>query len=70
MDASALPEFEFDASPRDERCAKCGAGAEADLRFVIVRGRTRYLGRTLCDTCTEEVLEAMVDADPDADPRS
>lgn len=56
----SLPEFEFDPSPRAERCERCGAGAEGDLRFVILRGRTRYIGRTLCDTCTEEVLEAMV----------
>jgi hypothetical protein len=55
-----LPEFEFDAAPRAEHCERCGAGPEADLRFVILRGRTRYLGRTLCDTCTEEILEAMV----------
>jgi hypothetical protein len=27
---------------------------------VILRGRTRYVGRTLCDTCVEEVLEVMV----------
>jgi hypothetical protein len=27
---------------------------------VILRGRTRYIGRTLCDTCVEEVLEVMV----------
>jgi hypothetical protein len=62
-----LPEFEYDASPRSERCEKCGAGADGDLRFVILRGRTRYLGRTLCDQCTEEVLEAMIAAQPETD---
>lgn len=62
-----LPEFDFDPAPRAERCEKCGAGTEGDLRFVILRGRTRYLGRTLCDHCTEEVLEAMVVSDPDSE---
>ena len=42
-------------------CERCGAGPEGDLRFVILRGRTRYYGRTLCDTCTEHVLETMLD---------
>ena len=65
--SGGLPEFDFDATPRTQRCEKCGAGAEGDLRFVIFRGRTRYVGRTLCDHCTEEVLEAMVAADPDAE---
>ena len=58
-----LPHFEFDPSPRADRCEKCGSGH--DLRFMILRGRTRYAGRTLCDTCAEEVLEAMVLADAD-----
>lgn len=60
-----LPDFPFDAAPRAERCERCGAGAEGDLRFVVFRGRTRYVGRTLCDTCTEEVLELLVAADPE-----
>jgi hypothetical protein len=64
---SDLPQFDFDPAPRTERCEKCGAGPEGDLRFVILRGRTRYLGRTLCDHCTEEVLEAMVASDPEAE---
>ena len=59
-----LPDFPYDASPRADACEKCGAGPEGDLRFVIFRGRTRYFGRTLCDTCTEEVLEALIAADP------
>ncbi len=63
--AAGLPDFEFDARPRVEHCEKCGAGPDGDLRFVIVRGRTRYVGRTLCDTCTEEVLEVLLAADPD-----
>lgn len=62
-----LPDFPFDASPRGGRCEKCGAGEEGDLRFVIVRGRTRYVGRTLCDTCAEEVLEALIAADSETD---
>jgi superfamily II helicase len=62
-----LPEFPFDASPRADRCDKCAAGEEHDLRFVIVRGRTRYVGRTLCDTCAEEVLETMIAADSETD---
>jgi hypothetical protein len=59
-----LPQFEYDASPRTQRCENCGAGAENDLRFVILRGRTRYLGRTLCDHCAEAVLEALIEAEP------
>jgi len=55
-----LPHFDFDSSPRAGRCDHCGAGTEGDLRFVILRGRTRYVGRTLCETCVEEVLETMV----------
>jgi hypothetical protein len=35
---------------------------------VIFRGRTRYYGRTLCETCTEEVLEALLVAEPEAEP--
>jgi hypothetical protein len=57
-----LPAFEYDAAPRSASCEKCGSQSEADLRFVIVRGRTRYLGRTLCDLCSEEVLEALIAA--------
>ncbi|HVW88233.1 MAG TPA: hypothetical protein VHC01_02100 [Gaiellaceae bacterium] len=53
-----LPDFRFDSSPRSSSCEKCGFGE--DLRFLIVRGRDRYLGRTLCDTCAEEVLEALI----------
>lgn len=62
--SQSLPEFEFDASPRVDHCEKCGG--DADLRFMIVRGRTRYLGRTLCDTCAEEVLESILTSDPEA----
>ena len=62
-----LPDFPFDASPRATHCDKCGAGEDGDLRFVIVRGRTRYLGRTLCDTCAEEVLEAMIAVDAETE---
>ena len=61
----SLPEFEFDPAPRLERCEKCGVGPDNDLRFVIFRGRTRYFGRTLCDTCTEEVLETLLSSEPD-----
>ena len=61
-----LPDFPFDPSPRSERCEKCGAERDADLRFVIVRGRDRYFGRTLCDTCSEEVLEGLLIADVDS----
>lgn len=64
-----LPAFEFDPTPRSSACEKCGAGTESDLRFVIFRGRTRYLGRTLCDTCTEEVLELLLVAEPDDEAR-
>jgi hypothetical protein len=60
---SQLPEFEFDATPRSDECQRCGAGSEGDLRFVIIRGRTRYFGRTLCDLCTETVLEVMLGDD-------
>jgi len=66
--SSALPDFPFDASPRTDRCEKCGAGTDSDLRFLVVRGRDRYLGRTLCDTCAEEVLETLLlsDSEPQA----
>jgi hypothetical protein len=57
-----LPSFAFDASPRSEQCEKCGAGTEADLRFVILRGRERYVGRTLCNVCAEEALEKVIGA--------
>ena len=57
--AEELPVFDFDPTPRAETCEKCGGGPDRDLRFVIVRGRTRYLGRTLCDLCAEEVLETL-----------
>ena len=63
----SLPDFDFDPKPRAERCERCGAGGEADLRFVILRGRTRYVGRTLCDLCTEEVLEVMLSDDAQRD---
>ena len=56
----ALPDYPFDAAPRSDHCEKCGASADHDLRFLIVRGRDRYLGRTLCDTCSEEVLEGLL----------
>jgi hypothetical protein len=59
----ALPDFPFDAAPRNNHCEKCGAGPDHDLRFLIVRGRDRYLGRTLCDICAEEVLEGLLLAD-------
>lgn len=57
-----LPRFDFDASPRSERCQRCGSAADdgADLRFAILRGRDRYVGRTLCDVCAEEALEGLV----------
>jgi hypothetical protein len=64
---SDLPEFEFDPTPRRDSCERCGAGGEGDLRFVIFRGRTRYFGRTLCETCTEEVLETLLVAEPEAE---
>ena len=59
--AGALPEFEYDASPQADRCERCGAGPEADLRFMILRGRDRYTGRTVCDHCAETLLEVMID---------
>ena len=64
MAVEPLPEFAFDATPRTEACERCGAGRDDDLRFVTLRGRDRYVGRTLCETCTEEVLEVMLSADP------
>jgi len=65
--SESLPDFPYDAEPRADACEKCGIGLSGDLRFVIFRGRTRYFGRTLCDTCTEEVLEALLAAEPDVD---
>ena len=61
-----LPDFRFDPAPRLGRCERCGAGPHDDLRFVLFRGRTRYVGRTLCDMCTEEVLETLLATEPDA----
>jgi hypothetical protein len=58
-----LPDFDFDATPRVDRCERCDVDASGDLRFVILRGRTRYVGLTLCDTCTETVLEVLVAVD-------
>ena len=55
-----LQSFEFDPAPRSETCDRCGAGPEADLRFVILRGRVRYFGRTLCDLCAEAVVETLL----------
>lgn len=49
------------ASPTD-RCYRCGAGPDADLRVVVFRGRTRYAERTLCDTCAEVLLEDFIAA--------
>jgi hypothetical protein len=51
------PRGDFDPSPRAGRCQRCGIGQEGELRFVILRGRTRHVGRT---------LEAMVSSEPDA----
>lgn len=55
-----LPDFEFDATPNSSRCARCGE--EGDLRLVILRGRSRYVGATLCDVCAEEALEVVIGA--------
>lgn len=61
MSDDALPQFEFDPTPRTSECQRCGTdGAECELRFVIVRGRTRYVGRTVCEVCAETTLEALV----------
>ena len=65
MGEAALPEFDFDSAPRGDRCERCGAGRDADLCYVILRGRTRYKGRTLCSICTEEVFEVLVSDDTD-----
>ena len=62
---SELPGFDFDPTPRTDHCEKCGAGPDGDLRFVIFRGRTRYVGRTVCDLCAEEVLEALIATQPE-----
>ena len=62
-----LPAFAFDPTPRQDACETCGARHPADLRFVIFRGRSRYLGRTLCDVCAEGVLEALLTAEPEAE---
>jgi hypothetical protein len=61
--STSLPEFPYDPAPRLDHCEKCDRGTDGDLRFVIFRGRTRYLGRTLCDLCAEEVLETLLVGD-------
>lgn len=58
-----LPQFDFDPSPRAALCERCGK--EENLRFVIFRGRTRYLGRTLSDLCAEAVLELLIEVEPE-----
>jgi hypothetical protein len=63
-----LPDFPYDATPRRDNCERCGLGPEGDLRFVIVRGRARYFGRTLCDMCAEELLETLLQAEPEGGP--
>ena len=55
-----LPEFPYDPALQTDRCERCGAGPDGDLRFMILRGRTRYVGRTLCDLCAETLLEVMI----------
>jgi hypothetical protein len=62
-----LEQVEFDAAPRCEWCERCGRGADGDLRFVVLRGRARSAGRTLCDLCAEEVLETMLATEPAVD---
>jgi hypothetical protein len=57
-----LPDFSFDAAPRSDRCERCAAAAGPSLRFVILRGRHRYVGRTLCDLCAEAVLETLLES--------
>jgi recombinational DNA repair protein (RecF pathway) len=55
-----LPEFDFDATPQTDSCSRCGSSD--DPRFVILRGRSRYVGATLCETCAEEALEVLIGA--------
>ena len=61
-ESERLPEFQFDPAARTDACDRCSrtASGGADLRFVILRGRERYVGRTLCDLCAEEALEAFI----------
>jgi hypothetical protein len=47
------------AAPKETRCDRCGS--EQDLRLVILRGRVRYVERTVCDPCAEELLEAFIE---------
>jgi len=49
-----------DHTPTKDRCERCGAGPEADLRRVIFKGRDRFAERTLCDLCSEEAFEAFI----------
>ena len=50
----------IDHSPRSDRCERCGAGPEGDLRRVIFKGRDRFAERTLCNLCAEEAFEAFI----------
>jgi hypothetical protein len=61
-----LPDFPYDPTPRLDSCERCGGSSTGDLRFVIFRGSARYFGRTLCDSCTEEVLETLLATEPGA----
>jgi len=53
------------AVPTEDRCDRCGAGREGDLRVVVFRGRVRYAERTLCDDCAETLLEHFLDTAAD-----
>jgi hypothetical protein len=49
------------AAPTENRCDRCGAGPDADLRLIVFRGRVRYVERTVCDACAETLLEHFLD---------
>ena len=49
-----------DHAPTKDRCERCGARPEADLRRVIFKGRDRFAERTFCDLCSEEAFEAFI----------
>jgi hypothetical protein len=57
----ATPEEAALAEPKADRCERCGAGPENDLRLVVFRGRDRYAEVTVCDECAETLLEHMID---------
>jgi superfamily II helicase len=55
----ATPEEAEQATPKADRCDRCGS--TSDLRLLVFRGRIRYAERTVCDECAETLFEWFID---------